>query len=86
MNTIELKDGRLKHRIEGWTGYQNPNESMAKTKWYKDGVKYWEVKGSTNTYVVKSDDRNLLSCECKGFIFRKKCKHIQEIVNKIRNK
>ena len=85
MTTITLKDGRLKHRIDGWTGYQNLNESMAKTKWYKDGVKYWEVKGSKNTYVVKTGLNNLLECECLGFTYRKNCKHIKEIVNKIRN-
>ena len=85
MNTITLTDGRLKHSIEGWTGYQNPNEPMTKTKWYKDGVKYWEIKGSKNTYVVKTDNRNLLECECLGFTYRKKCKHIEEVVNKIRN-
>ena len=84
MNTITLKDGRLKHKIDGWTGYQNLNESMAKTKWYKDGAKYWEIKGSKNTYVVKTNGNNLLECECLGFIYRKNCKHIKEIVNKIR--
>ena len=84
MNTITLKDGRLKHRIDGWTGYQNSNESMTKTKWYKDGAKYWEVKGSKNIYVVKTGLNNLLECECLGFVYRKNCKHIKEIVNKIR--
>ena len=64
MNTITLKDGRLKHTTGGWVGYQNPNESIAKTKWYKDGVKYWEVKGSKNTYIVKTNGNNLLECEC----------------------
>ena len=71
MNTITLTDGRLKHRIDGWTGYQNSNESVAKTKWYKDGVKYWEVKGSKNIYVVKTGLNNLLECECLGFVYRK---------------
>ena len=63
---------------------RNPNEPMTKTKWYKDGVKYWEVKGSKNTYVVKTNGNNLLECECLGFTYRKNCKHIKEIVNKIR--
>ena len=84
MITTTLKDGRLKHKIDGWTGYQNPNESMVKTKWYKDGAKYWEVKGSKNTYIVKTGLNNLLECECLGFVYRKNCKHIKEIVNKIR--
>ena len=84
MNTITLKDGRLKHRIDGWTGYQNTNESMAKTKWYKDGIKYWEVKGSNGTYIVSVGPTDLLECECLGFLYRKKCKHLMEVVNKIR--
>ena len=84
MTTITLKDGRLKHKIDGWAGYQNSNESMAKTKWYKDGVKYWEVKGSKNTYIVKTNGNNLLECECLGFTYRKNCKHIKEIVNKMK--
>ena len=84
MNTITLKDGRLKHKIDGWTGYQNPNEPITKTKWFKDGVKYWEIKGSKNTYIVKVDNRNLLECECLGFTFRKNCKHIKEVVKKVK--
>ena len=84
MTSITSKDGRIKYTTEGWTGFRNPNEPMTKTKWYKDGVKYWEVKGSKNTYVVKTNGNNLLECECLGFIYRKNCKHIKEIVNKIR--
>ena len=46
MNTITLKDGRLKHKIDGWTGYQNLGEPMTKTKWFKAGTEYWEIKGT----------------------------------------
>ena len=84
MNTITLSDGRIKYTTDGWIGFRNPNELMTKTKWYKNGVKYWEVKGSKNTYIVKANGNNLLECECLGFIYRKNCKHIKEIVNKIR--
>ena len=84
MISIALSDGRIKHRLDGWTGYQNSNEPITKTKWYKEGVKYWEVQGSKNTYVVSVDEYNHLSCECIGFRYHKNCKHIKEIVNKIR--
>ena len=81
MTSTILADGRIKHRLDNWTGYQNPDESMIKTKWYKDGVKYWEVKGS-QTYLVTKNESGKMNCECKGFMFRKKCKHITEILEK----
>ena len=82
MITTTLSDGRLKHEIEGWTGYQNPSQPMTKTKWLKDGVKYWEVKGTKNTYIVTCNGTGKMNCECKGFMFRKKCKHVTEILEK----
>ena len=70
IHTTTLPDGTLKHRMGGWTGYQDPNQSMAKTKWYKDGTKYWEVTtpsksrpGQTNTYIVTRDSNNRMNCE-----------------------
>ena len=75
MTSTTLSDGRIKHITPGWTGYQNPSEPMSKTKWFKGGVKYWEVKGS-QTYLVTKDSLGKMNCECKGFMFRKKCKHI----------
>ena len=35
MNTITLKDGKLKHTTGDWIGIQNPGEPMTKTKWRK---------------------------------------------------
>jgi len=81
-DTTTLPDGRLKHKIEGWVGYQNPGEPMTKTKWLKDGVKYWEVKGTKNMYLVTRNTTGKMNCECKGFMFRKKCKHVTEILEK----
>ena len=37
MTSTTLSDGRIKHEISGWTGYQNPNESMAKPKLDQSG-------------------------------------------------
>ena len=85
MTSTTLKDGRIKYKTEGWTGFRHPDQPMAKTKWFKDGVKYWEVKGTKNTYIVRADNRNLLECDCLGFTYRKNCKHIKEIVNKLRS-
>ena len=84
MTSTTLSDGRIKYTTDGWIGFRKPTEPMTKTKWYKNGVKYWEVKGSKNTYVVSCDERNLLKCECLGFTYRRNCKHIKEIVSKIR--
>jgi len=55
---------------------------MTKTKWFKDSVEYWEVKGTKDTYIVTRNDAGKMNCECKGFMFRKKCKHITEILEK----
>ena len=91
IKTITLKDGTLKHRLDGWTGYQNPSEPITKTKWYKDGTKYWEVStpsksrpGKFNTYLVKFD--GTYSCTCLGYTYRRKCKHTNFISESFRTK
>ena len=88
IHTTTLPDGTLKHRMDGWTGYQDPNQSMAKTKWYKDGTKYWEVTtpsksrpGQTNTYIVTRDGNNRTNCSCLGFKYHRKCRHLEEITD-----
>jgi len=82
MITTTLPDGRLKHKIDNWTGYQNPSEPMTKTKWYKDDTKYWEVKGSSDTtYIVSRNEYGNMTCECIGYRYHKRCKHITEIKN-----
>ena len=81
MISTTLTDGRIKHEISGWVGYQSPSDPMTKTKWFKDGVKYWEVEGS-QTYIVTQNQMGKMNCECKGFMFRKKCRHISEILEK----
>ena len=79
-DTTTLTDGRLKHKIEGWTGYQNPGEPMTKTKWLRDDMEYHEIQGSNSIYIVTRDKTGRINCECKGFQFRKRCKHILEIL------
>ena len=83
IKTIILKDGRRKHTMEGWIGYTNPNESMAKTKWLKTDTEYHEVQGTNSIYIVQKDSTGKVSCQCKGFQFRKKCKHILELTKEL---
>tara|TARA_Y100000592_G_scaffold83462_1_gene133327 strand:+ start:245 stop:487 length:243 start_codon:yes stop_codon:yes gene_type:complete len=80
MVTTILPDGRLKHVLDNWTGFQNPNEPITKTKWYRDDMEYHEIQGSNTTYIVTRDKMGKINCECKGFQFRKKCKHVLEIL------
>ena len=79
-DTTTLPDGRLKNKIEGWTGNQNPGEPMTKTRGLRDDVEYHEIQGSNSIYIVQKDRTGKVSCECKGFQFRKKCKHIMQIL------
>ena len=80
MNTITLPDGRLQHTTGKWIGIQNANEPITKTKWRRTDIEYHEIQGSNSTYVVTRDSDGKINCQCKGFQFRKKCKHILEIL------
>ena len=82
MTSTTLSDGTIKHVISGWIGYQKPNQLITKTKWYKDDLKYWRVEGSKTDYTVIQDKLGRYSCECPGFKFRKKCRHIEKIKKK----
>ena len=75
IKTIMLSGGKRKHTMEGWIGYSNPNEGMNKTKWRRTDVEYYEVNG----YEITRNNVGKLACQCKGYIFRKNCKHITEI-------
>ena len=80
METTTLPDGSLKHTLEGWIGIQNPTQPITKTKWRRTDIEYHEIQGSNSTYVVTRDSDGKIKCQCKGFQFRKKCKHILEIL------
>ena len=48
------------------------------------GEKTWSVKGSTgNLYSVRLTE-GVYTCSCPGFGFRRKCRHIKEILNESR--
>ena len=73
MDTITLKDGTLQHKLEGWIGLQNPNEPITKTKWKRTDFEYHTING----YSVIKDNVGRVTCTCKGFYFRKNCRHIK---------
>ena len=76
-DTTTLPDGRLKHTLEGWIGIQNPNQSITKTKWRRTDTQYWTING----YTITRDNEGKMTCECKGYRFRKNCRHITEANN-----
>jgi hypothetical protein len=91
MITTKLKDGRLKHTIEGyphWVGYQNPNEPMIKTKWINLNMpvsEEWEFEASDRSrkagftkWIVTLVNGKLM-CDCGGFRFQRQCKHTKQV-------
>ena len=75
MDTITLTDGSKQHTLNGWIGIQSPNESITKTKWKRTDFEYHMING----YSVIKDNLGRVKCSCKGFHFRKNCRHIKEL-------
>ena len=73
MNTITLSDGSKQHTIEGWVGIQSEGEPMIKTKWRRTDMEYHNING----YTQMRNSIGNFTCTCKGFYFRKSCKHIK---------
>ena len=74
-----LSDGTTQHTLDGWVGIQQPNEHMHKTKWRRTDFQYWDING----YTITRDNLGRITCECKGYFFRKKCRHIEEVRNEV---
>ena len=77
MITKTLPNGTKQHTLDNWIGIQQPNTPMVKTKWRRTDVEQWEING----YTQMRNNMGNLSCTCKGYYFRKKCRHITEINN-----
>ena len=77
MQTTILKDGSKQHTLDGWVGIQPPNTTMVKTKWRRTDMEYFNVGG----YTQVRNQMGSVTCTCKGYHFRKKCRHIEEILN-----
>lgn len=44
-----------------------------------DNVRVFKVKSKEKEYTVTMDNNNRLSCNCTGFGFRRKCKHVDAV-------
>ena len=77
MNTITLSDGSKQHTLEGWIGIQAKGKPMIKTKWRRTDMDYFNIGG----YTQIRNRMGSVTCTCKGFYFRKKCKHVTEVMN-----
>ena len=76
MNTITLPDGSKQHTLPNWIGIQPKGESMVKTKWRRTDFEYHSING----YTQVKNNQGRVTCTCKGFYFRKKCRHIKELI------
>ena len=74
-----LSDGTTQHTLDGWVGIQQPNEHIHKTKWRRTDFQYWDING----YTITRDNLGRITCECKGYFFRKKCRHIEEVRSEV---
>ena len=88
MKTIKLKDGRLKHTLPGWIGYQAVGDTMVKTKWTnlnRPVSEEWEFEASDRSKKAGFTEwkvtlvNNKLMCDCGGYRFRRQCKHTKQV-------
>ena len=79
MQTITLSDGSKQHTLPKWIGIQSKGDSMVKTKWRRTDLEYFNVGG----YTQVRNYMGSITCTCKGYYFRKKCRHIDEVRNEL---
>ena len=79
MQTITLSNGSKQHTLPNWIGIQSKNEPMTKTKWRRTDLDYFNVGG----YTQVRNQMGSITCTCKGYHFRKNCRHIDEVHNEL---
>ena len=79
METIVLSDGSKQHTLPKWIGIQAKGDPMTRTKWRRTDMEYFSVNG----YVQTRNHVGRITCSCKGYHFRKKCRHIEEVRNEV---
>ena len=79
MNTITLPNGNKQHTMKNWIGIQLPNTPMTKTQWRRTDYEYHTING----YSIIKDNMNNITCTCKGYHFRKNCRHVKEVMNEL---
>lgn len=66
------------HRI---TDIKYVNGTQAVSEAAKKDTQTWVVEGSKGSRYTIIRSKNIWTCTCPGFQFRKSCKHINELVN-----
>lgn len=74
-----------KYLMPGWTPVEN-NVTFSDVKHinpYKKTIKTFEIKGSSGNMYTITKRGNEISCNCPGFKFRGKCKHINQVNSRL---
>ena len=58
--------------------YNDGSEAVTLTEAPREDVETWLVSGSKGAEYTVTRNGNAWGCECKGFSFRRACKHINE--------
>ena len=75
---IEVPEGTTLDEVV-WKPPQTPEKAPSDAQ-----ERLFEVEGSKgNKYTVRRAKNNSWSCECVGYGYRRKCKHIEKIKEKI---
>ena len=90
MKTIKLKDGRLKHTLPGWIGYQPKGKPVSKTKWINLNMpvsEEWIFEASDKSkkagfieWKVQLINGKLM-CNCGGYRWQRQCKHTNQVAD-----
>ena len=68
---VEIPDGTTREDLHKYVVYKKP----------KYDVKEWKVTSSSgSTYTVRRINGDHYTCNCPGFKFRKKCKHVAKVI------
>ncbi len=72
---VEIPDGTTMKDLHKYVVYSRPTRD----------VREWKVKSpSGSNYTVRSVDGGDATCNCPGFKFHKKCKHVTKVMSESR--
>ncbi len=68
---VEVPDGTTLADVHKYAVYEKPQYD----------IKTWKVKSSSgSTYTVQRINGDRYTCNCPGFKFRKRCKHVEKVM------
>ena len=70
---------------ELWEEFQSVWSEVIKNRTQNSKVKTWKIQSSNkkSSYTVTRKEDGFYSCTCKGFMFRKSCRHIDQVKESI---